>query len=666
MSNKHIVHAAVVLVVLSLLAACGPAASPVPPASPVPTETAVPTPNSAPTEVPTDTPVPTPNNPGGPTFREGFEEGLEGWQRRSDVPEDPDRPGEPIAWSIEVSPEQTAEGVSSARFTIDGKQDDGTIWLARSFAVEPDATVRVTLAFDLWSASESFNTLARVAAYAGPRPPGDESDFDVSQAANLVEGWRTYEYTFDVSAGADGRVWVALGISAVWETKMTYFVDHVRVDVAPAEAGQPSQGGITVTGVQVSAGQVVVRGTSTLPQGSCVSSELWADGAPVSWWPTEAGSPVMDGAWEITVPLEPGQALEPGVQYMVRAYQPGGPNSVSTFPFDLDAPPAPPSGEDPTLLLPESAEPLHRASADLNADGTPEEMVVTGWGGSPDRLGYDFLQLFVLASEEGGYVVAWQSDQLPTERAEPLEVRDVNGDGRPEVLSVQAVGASGETLYVLAWQGDAYGWLTPQGGHFDGRPSFGEDGVRVEDVDHDGLPEILASYGPAARSTDVYGWDGQAYAYRETLGGSDASYQRVPVAEAGLSLDVPAGWTQVDPGTWAAPQDPGLRLGVRWVELKPPQEPEAALLPNHARTLDAHPVELAWGSGRRFTVQVYGEAEEGGGQAPVASVENHVLVVIERDGGRWAIDVYASAPTGDQLAGLDAALERATTSLELE
>jgi hypothetical protein len=32
-----------------------------------------------------------------------------------------------------------------------------------------------------------------------------------------------------------------------------------------------------------------------------------------------------------------------GVHYIVRAYQSGGPNIVATFPFDLDAPPSPPT-----------------------------------------------------------------------------------------------------------------------------------------------------------------------------------------------------------------------------------------------------------------------------------------------------------------------------------
>jgi len=255
-----------------------------------------------------------------------------------------------------------------------------------------------------------------------------------------------------------------------------YHAGDGRVVAAPDEQGQPPSGGITIQGVEVTAEQVVVRGESTLPDGTCLNVELWADGALQSWWPAGTCVSVEQGAWELIVPLDEAQALQSGVQYMVRAFESGGPDVVSTFPFDLDAPPAPPA-DDPTLLLPESAEPIQRAFADLDGDGVSEAVVLTGWGGGADRLGYDFLQMFVIAPDaSGAYVVAWQSEQLPTDRAEALQVQDINGDGLVEVLSVQAMGAAGETLYILGWQ-DGYGWLSPQGGHFDGRDAFGENGL---------------------------------------------------------------------------------------------------------------------------------------------------------------------------------------------
>lgn len=176
-------------------------------------------------------PMPTPPTIGPVRLREDFEAGLGNWQTGSDVPEDPNRPGQPVAWSITPSREQASEGQNSVRFVLDGVADDGTIWLVRSFDVPPDQDLLVNLAFDLWSESESFNTLAMVAAYAGPRPPEAEGDFDLSQPANLASGWRRYTYDIPTRSDPNGRVWVAVGISVVWETEVTYYVDNLQVEI---------------------------------------------------------------------------------------------------------------------------------------------------------------------------------------------------------------------------------------------------------------------------------------------------------------------------------------------------------------------------------------------------------------------------------------------------
>jgi hypothetical protein len=562
--HKHIAYALSALTIVSALVACGPAVGPTPTLPPPTDEPTQPLP-ATPTPVPSPTPEPSPTAPaaGAPGFEEGFEGGLDAWQQGADVPEDPAHPGQPVDWRIETSPEQAAEGQSSARLTLDGTQDDGTIWLARPIHVASGERARVRLSFELWSASESFNTLANVAAYAGAQPPAAEEDFDLSQVANVAEGWVTYDYTFDVRGSAEGQAWVALGISAVWETQMTYYIDNVRVDVATAEAGAPS----------------------------------------------------------------------------------------------LD---------DPALLLPEWAQALHRAAADLNGDGTDETVILAGWGSSADRLDYDLLQMFVLVSVgPGKYLVAWQSDPLPTDRAEPLRVQDLNGDGQPEVLSVQAMGANGETLYILGWREQGYGWLAPQGGQFDGGDGFGENGVRVADVDGDGLDEILASYGPATSQIDVYAWEGQAYVYQETQQGADAGYERVAVPEADLSLELPAGWMPLEPGMWAAPGNEG-HLGVVSMAIQPPVEPEAALLPQPGQVLDSWALSLAWASGRAFVVEVYGEAVQGEGKAPVETVEMHALFVLDQDGSRRAIDIYTSAPAANQLTAIRPAFEHALESVELQ
>ena len=166
---------------------------------------------------------------------EDFEEGLEWWTTGSDVPEDPNNPGHPVAWSVTPSDEQASGGDYSAEFYLDGRQDDGTIWLAREFELDNEGTYHVNILVDFWSLDASFNTLAKVAFYAGTAEPAEEEDFDISQAANLEAGWHTYVFGRNVTVGQGETLWIAFGISAVWETELTYFFDNVVVSLTPLD-----------------------------------------------------------------------------------------------------------------------------------------------------------------------------------------------------------------------------------------------------------------------------------------------------------------------------------------------------------------------------------------------------------------------------------------------
>jgi hypothetical protein len=109
------------------------------------------------------------------------------------------------------------------------------------------------------------------------------------------------------------------------------------------QEGEAPKGSITIEEVQVvSDVQIIVRGHSTLPDGTCLGTELWADGVLQPWWPTDTCVLIQEGRWELSVPLGEGMApegLDPTVQYVLRAWLPGGPNIVSVFPFDIAGPP---------------------------------------------------------------------------------------------------------------------------------------------------------------------------------------------------------------------------------------------------------------------------------------------------------------------------------------
>ncbi len=162
-------------------------------------------------------------------FNDGFENGLSNWVTGADVPT---VDGQPVEWAITQSANQSYLGSHSALFTIDGLQDDGTIWIQHQLNLQANTQKTLNVTFQLWSSSESFNTIAAVVGYGGTKAPQGEGSFQVLGAANQVEGWKTYNFTADVIADENGAAYVALGISVRWETNLSYFVDEVNVVLA--------------------------------------------------------------------------------------------------------------------------------------------------------------------------------------------------------------------------------------------------------------------------------------------------------------------------------------------------------------------------------------------------------------------------------------------------
>jgi hypothetical protein len=162
-------------------------------------------------------------------LKESFEEGFGEWVPGADVPPDPSGPEHAAAWNITRSTEVSKTGQYSLKLFIDGRQDDGTIWVARRVRFAGGRVVRIRVSFQLYCESESFNTIAAVCAYIGLREPLREGDFTVLGPANTVKGWGTYSHEAELSTGFTGEAWVAVGISVRWETFMTYYIDDVEI-----------------------------------------------------------------------------------------------------------------------------------------------------------------------------------------------------------------------------------------------------------------------------------------------------------------------------------------------------------------------------------------------------------------------------------------------------
>jgi len=145
------------------------------------------------------------------------------------------------------------------------------------------------------------------------------------------------------------------------------------------------------------------------------------------------------------------------------------------------------------------------------------------------------------------------------------------------------------------------------------------------------------------------------------------AYQQVDVPQVGLAFEVPHDWQRLEPELAWMPKDAGnCRLGFNWMDIQPPMEAEAAMLPNHSQTIQSNPVELSWGKGRLFTVEVYAPAAQGGDtRAPVQSVETHIVIVVSQENSRRAFDFYASGPTAGQLDILEPSLQHMLNSARL-
>ncbi|MFC7167393.1 hypothetical protein [Halospeciosus flavus] len=149
-----------------------------------------------------------------------FEAGLRSWSVGTDLPTDPNTGG-PVETDVRVTGERASSGERALELSIDGRQDDGMVWVQQPV----DLGHGSTLAVDVYSPQESFNTITKVAAFAGPDRVLRESEFDTSRAVEDHGGWKTFEYPVD----GDGLGVVAVGISVVWETEVTRWVDDVRL-----------------------------------------------------------------------------------------------------------------------------------------------------------------------------------------------------------------------------------------------------------------------------------------------------------------------------------------------------------------------------------------------------------------------------------------------------
>ncbi|MFN0066507.1 MAG: FG-GAP repeat domain-containing protein [Limisphaerales bacterium] len=137
---------------------------------------------------------------------------------------------------------------------------------------------------------------------------------------------------------------------------------------------------------------------------------------------------------------------------------------------------------EPAVLLRDLPRPVHVAEADLNRDGRPD-LVVSMFGWYSGRFAW------FEALAEGGYR---EHVLLPRPGALRAEIRDLTGDGRPDLAVLVAQATEALFLYVNDGRG---GFLSRIA--LERPPSHGHTSFELVDFDADGRPDLLVTNGDA-------------------------------------------------------------------------------------------------------------------------------------------------------------------------
>lgn len=164
-----------------------------------------------------------------------FEQGFDGWIIDRDVPMDPNNPGYEVNWSITraENASRAYSGTHSLKLFIDGRQDDGVIWIEKNYTLKADKNYRVTVSFQFYCGTVSFNTITLVVGYCNTTNPEVEADFveGILGTGEEAPEWKEYSRTVTVRTGNDGIIWIAVGMSVVWETEITHYIDDLLVEI---------------------------------------------------------------------------------------------------------------------------------------------------------------------------------------------------------------------------------------------------------------------------------------------------------------------------------------------------------------------------------------------------------------------------------------------------
>jgi hypothetical protein len=153
-----------------------------------------------------------------------FETGTEGWTAH----QDDKLPAGTVTWSSN----QAKSGTHSLEFWMDGFQDDGTMWVQRTFPVPSGrSSVNVGLSFWVWQEGPTPSNPWQAVGQAGRNAPTKEEDF--AELGPITEaGWTQYTLKKTVDVRNLSSIYVSFGLSVHWETAWTLYLDQARITIS--------------------------------------------------------------------------------------------------------------------------------------------------------------------------------------------------------------------------------------------------------------------------------------------------------------------------------------------------------------------------------------------------------------------------------------------------
>ena len=154
----------------------------------------------------------------------------------------PETANEPIIEIVEDK-DHVYHGNKSVRLNIDGRHDDGSVWLLASIPVtllgSPETIHSLEISGWVWSSVQSnFNVWPIIAAIEENKPFSNETkqeeDFEKIGYTEEKAGWTEYTLKrrrFKLPDNEKSLIHFAFGISVTWETQRTYWIDYLSIKV---------------------------------------------------------------------------------------------------------------------------------------------------------------------------------------------------------------------------------------------------------------------------------------------------------------------------------------------------------------------------------------------------------------------------------------------------